>query len=238
MSDWRLHCRRAQIRQCQWRDVMVHDRRINRLHSTLLTEFTREICNLNFYFGWKWAIKNLVSGGKATHLIIDVSTICRSQSIFLLSWKSNHSVWSHLKSVSVPRVAFHSDMQIFALILPILCCGIFSGSAFNISPKIFDVNGFGPCPDQNELLMQFNITEKALPQRNKYYMNGTILVLEKISGPIEVSENCFLHPNKILIHRLVIPSVTLSHTTLHLWYDRLRRFQYPSYTRDLHSFAC
>lgn len=86
-------------------------------------------------------------------------------------------------------------MQSFATILPILCCalfGIISASGFNNSPKIFEVNGFGPCPEQNELLMQFNITEKALPQRSKFSLNGTILVLEQISGPIEVSDDGFL----------------------------------------------
>lgn len=107
--------------------------------------------------------------------------------------------FGRIHKVTVFRQCHSGDMRGFILTLPILYCasfGIFSGSGFNISPKIFEVNGFGPCPEQNELLMQFNITKKALPQRNKFSLNGTILVLEKISGPIEVSEDrSYMNPD-------------------------------------------
>lgn len=46
----------------------------------------------------------------------------------------------------------------------------------------------GPCPENKEMLMQFNVTKKALPQRNQFSLNGTIVALENVKGPIEVND--------------------------------------------------
>lgn len=96
--------------------------------------------------------------------------------------------WKSFKSI-------HScEMERFSFGFPFFCCalfGIFGGNGFNISPKIFNITEMGPCPESNEMQMQFNVTTRVLSQRNEYLFNGTIMVLAEIGGRIEVTQAFF-----------------------------------------------
>lgn len=123
-----------------------------------------------------------------------------------------------------------------AFIQSFLGCVLFSvsgGGAFNISPKVFQVNRMGPCPENNEMLIKFDITDRALPERNKFSLNGTIFVSEKINGPIEVCGPD--HHRSLILFGPIYLAVTHSYTTVHAGYDALRRFRINDHQRDLRS---
>lgn len=75
----------------------------------------------------------------------------------------------------------------------------FIGEGFSILPKVFRVNSFGACPDDEQNPIRFNekmIVTKA--QKNKFFVNGEFIVSENITGPIQVSESM----NNVLIGKL------------------------------------
>lgn len=107
-----------------------------------------------------------------------------------------------------------------AFIFPFFCCalfGIIGSNAFNISPKIFNINEMGSCPENNEMQMQYNGTTRALPQRNKYLFNGTIVVLADIGGPIEVAQ-VFLRPKWTLIYFIFHSCALVHNVARSIWH--------------------